>query len=94
MFDGTLGDWATETFDFELNPVSKQFNSGYYPIPKINKENFRKDPKHLVEISVLTPIQQSQYGNPIFMIPKKERNVSFITDYIRLNHRLVRNQYP
>ena len=91
MFDGTLGDWATELVDLELKPGYKMFNSTYYPVPRINKEYFRKYPKRLVEIGVLTLVQQIQYGTPIFIIPKKEGTVRFITDYPRLNQKLVRN---
>ena len=71
LFDGTLGDWATEPIDLEINPDSKQFNSRYYPVPIINKETFQKELKRLVEIGVLTPVQQIQYGTPVFIIPKK-----------------------
>ena len=94
LFDGTLGDWSTESVDLELNPYSRQFNSRYYPVPRINKEIFRNELKRLVEIGVLTPEHQSQYGTPVFIIPKKEGNVRFITDYRRLNQKLVRKPYP
>ena len=43
---------------------------------------------------MLTPVQNSQYGTPVCFIPKKERTVRFITDYHRLNQKLVRNPYP
>ena len=43
---------------------------------------------------MLTPVQQSQYGTPVFIIPKKEGNMNFITDYCRLNRQLVRKPYP
>ena len=42
FFYGDLGDWATEPVDLDLNPYSKPFNSGYYPVPRINKGVFRK----------------------------------------------------
>ena len=42
LFDGTLGDWATEPTDLDLKPYSKQFNGRYYPVPRINKIFFRK----------------------------------------------------
>ena len=71
LFDVTLCDWATESVDLYLNPDYKTFNSRYYPLPEINKETFGKDLKRLLEIVVITPVQQIQYGNPIFMIPKK-----------------------
>ena len=94
LFDGTLGDWATEPVDLELNPDSKPFNSRYYPVPIINKEIFLKELKRLVEIVLLTPVKKSQYGNPVFIIPKKEGNGRFITDYCMLNQKLVRKSYP
>ena len=72
---------------------SKPFNFRHYPVTRIKKETFRKGIQKLVEIGVLTLIQQSQYGTPKFMIPKKEGTVRFITDYQRLNQQLVRNSY-
>ena len=43
---------------------------------------------------MLTPVQRSKYGTPIFIIPKKEGTVSFIADYCNLKHKIVRNTYP
>ena len=40
LFDGTLGNWASEPVDLELKPDSKPFNIRYYPVPRINKETF------------------------------------------------------
>ena len=40
LFDGTLGNQATDPVDLELNPYYKTFNSRYYPVPRINKETF------------------------------------------------------
>ena len=59
-----------------------------------NKETFCKDIEGLVKIGVLALVQKSQYGTPVFIIPKKEGNVRFIKDYHRLNHKLVRKPYP
>ena len=39
-------------------------------------------------------MQQSQYGPPVFIIPKKEVTVRSITDYRRLDQKLVINPYP
>ena len=93
LFDGTLGDWDTEPIHMELKPGCKPFNSKYYPVPIINKDAFCKEFKHLVKIVVLTLVQQSQYSIPVFVIPKKEGTMRFITYYLRLNHKLVRNTY-
>ena len=48
LFYGTLGAWATEPVDLELNPDSKPFNSRYYLVPRINKEAFQKEINRLV----------------------------------------------
>ena len=93
LLDGTLGYWAADPVDLDLNPGSRPFNSKYYPVPRINKETFRKELKLLVKIGVLTPIQHSQYGTPVFITPKREGTVGFITDYLRLNQKLVRKPY-
>ena len=37
LFDGTLGDWATEPVKLQLKPYSKPFNSRYYLVPRIIK---------------------------------------------------------
>ena len=71
LFDGTLGNWATEFVNLELNPNPKPFNSRYYPPPIIDKDIFRKELKRLVELDVLTPLQKYQYGTPVFIISKK-----------------------
>ena len=48
LFDGNLGDWATEPVDLDLNPYFKPFNSRYYLVPKINKGGFQRELKHLL----------------------------------------------
>ena len=47
-----------------------------------------------MKIGLLTPVQQSQCGTPVFITPKKEVTVGFITDYRRLNQKLVIKPYP
>ena len=92
LFDGTSGDWSTESDDLVLQPYFKPFNRIYYPVTRFNKETFRKELKRLVEIGVLIPVQQSQYSTPVFIIPNKEGTARFITDYHRLNKKLVRKK--
>ena len=71
LSDVTLGDWDSYLINLELNTYSKLFNCKYYPFPRINKETSHKDLKRLVKIGLLTMAQQSQYGTPVFIIPKK-----------------------
>ena len=71
FFYGALGYWDIDPVNLDLNPGSKPFNSKYYPVPIINRVNFRKELECLLKIGLLTPLQQSQYGTPVFIIPKK-----------------------
>jgi hypothetical protein len=48
----------------------------------------------LVDIGVLTPVQQSEWGTPVFIIPKKDGTVRFITDYRKVNRMIKRKPYP
>ena len=94
MFEGTLGKWYTTPTDLEVKPRSKLLNAIYYPVPNIKNETIYKEFQHLVEIGVLTPAQQLQYGTPVFIIPKNQGTVRFITDYRKLNQKIVRKPYP
>ena len=94
LFDGTLGKWRTEPVHIELKEGAKPVSSRYYPVPHVNKETFKKELLRLVEIGVLTPVQESEYGTPVFIIPKKEGTVRFVTDFRRVNKNIVRKPYP
>ena len=48
LFDGNLGDRATEPVHLDIKPAPKPFNSIYYPVLIINKETFQKELKRLV----------------------------------------------
>jgi Reverse transcriptase (RNA-dependent DNA polymerase). len=95
LYDGTLGKWDTDPVNIELHEDAKPVSSQYYPVPKINKETFRKELLCLVDIGVLTPVQDSEWGTPVFIIPKnKDGTVHFITDYRKVNKLIKRKPYP
>ena len=66
----------------------------YYLLPQINKETFLKELICLVDISVLTPVQQSKYGPPVFIIVNKEGTVGFLTKFRKSNKLIVQKSYP
>ena len=94
LFDGTPGKWNTDPVEIDLNPDSKTPISRYYPVPHINKETFRKEIIHLIEIVVLTLVQQSEYGTPVFIIAKKEGTVRFLADLSQVNKIVFQKPYP
>jgi len=58
-------------------------------MPKIHKETFRKELKHLVE-----PIEGSEWGIPTFIISKSQGTVRIVSDFRRLKAKIVRKPYP
>jgi hypothetical protein len=50
LFDGMMGKWNTDPVNIELRKDAKPVSSRYYPVPKINKETFRKELLHVVDI--------------------------------------------
>jgi len=94
LFDGTLGCWETNPVKLELKEGEKPHNSRYYPMPRIHKETFRKELLRLCEIGVLEPIEGSEWGSPTFIIPKNQGTVRFVTDFRRLNAKIIRKPYP
>ena len=49
-----------------------------------------KNLKCLVKMVVLTPVQHSQYGILVFIIPIKKGTARFITAHHNINQQLVR----
>ena len=94
LFDGTLGKWRTNPVEIETRPDSKPVNSRWYPVPRINKQTFKKELERLVKIGVLERVQESEWGTPVFIIPKKEGTVRFITDFRKVNGQIVRKPFP
>ena len=73
---------------------SKPVNTRWYPVPRINKETFKKELDRLVKIGVLERVQESQWGTPVFIIPKKEEPVRSITDFRKVNGQILRKPFP
>ena len=63
-------------------------------MPHLYKETFHKELLRLVDIGVLEVIQESEWGSPTFIIPKKDNRVRFISDFRRLNAKIKRKPYP
>ena len=80
--------------DFELVDGAKPHSQRHYPVPHLYKQTFKKELERLVSIGVLEKVQESEWGSPTFIIPKKDGRVRFISDFRRLNQKLKRKPYP
>jgi len=94
LFDGTLGKWKTEPAKAELKEGAKPVYQRHYPIPNINREAFHREIECLVDLKILEPTAESQYGSPAFIVPKPDRTVRFVTDFKRINSMVKRKPFP
>ena len=94
LFDGTVGKWKGMQYDIELKEGAKPYHARAYPIPKAYKKTLQMECERLCEVGVLRKINNSEWGAPCFIIPKKDKTVRFITDFRELNKRILRKPYP
>jgi hypothetical protein len=90
IFDGTLGEWRTSPVDFELTEGAQLHSQRHYPVPHLYKQTFKKELDRLEGLGVLEKVQQSEWGSPTFIVPKKDRRVRFVSDFRQLNQKLKR----
>eukprot|EP00957_Ditylum_brightwellii_P042710 3234213-Ditylum_brightwellii.AAC.1 len=94
MFDGMLGTWKGSKYNIELQDGAKPYHRKPYSVPKAYEQSFQLEVDQVVKIAVLHKVNRSQWEAPTFVIPKKDKTICFITDFIELNKRIKRKLYP
>jgi hypothetical protein len=94
LFDGTLGDWKSKPVSFQYKEgVSPDYGQAF-PVQKIHKDTIVKEVERLCQLGVLERQPTSEWALPSFIIPKKDKNVCFLSDFWEVNKRLVRTPFP
>ncbi len=94
LFDGTLGDWKTSLVSFQLKEGVSTYHGRAFPVPKVYKENIKKEVERLCQLGVLERQPASEWASPSFVIPKKDKTVCFLSDFWEVNKRLTRKPFP
>jgi hypothetical protein len=94
LFDGTLGDWKTKPVSFQLKEGVSPYHGQAFPVPKIHKDTLIKEVDRLVKLGVLERQPLSEWASPLFIMPKKNRTVRFLSNFWEANKRLIRKPFP
>jgi len=93
LFDGQLGCWHGQEVTLELQEGAKPCHACAYDIPRCHIHTLKAEVERLVKIGVLKKVNCSEWAAPIFIIPKKDGLVRFISDFRELNKRILRKPY-
>jgi hypothetical protein len=94
LFDGTLGDWKTKPGSFQLKEGVSPYHGQAFPVPKIHKDTIMKEVERLCKLGLLKRQPASEWASPSFIIPKKDKTVCFLSDFWKVNKRLIRTPFP
>jgi hypothetical protein len=94
LFDGTLGDWKTKPVSFQLKEGVSPYHGQAFPVPKVHKDTIIKEVESLCQLGVLERQPASEWASPSFIIPKKDKTVGFLSDFLEVNMRQVRKPFP
>ena len=69
----------------ELKDNVKPHHARPFPVPKIHELTLKSEPDRLCNLKVLKQVSESQWGAPMFVVPKKDEVAHFISDFAELN---------
>jgi hypothetical protein len=93
LFDGTLGDWKTKQVSFQLKESVSLYYGQAFPILKIHKETLIKEVERMVKLGVFKRQPALEWASPLFIIPKKNRTVCFLSSFWVVNKRPIRKPF-
>jgi hypothetical protein len=94
LFDGTLGVYPHRKFHIDVASGAIAKHAQPYLVPVIHLAAFKKELLHLVEIGVSIPQGAIDWALPMFITPKKDGKICWVSDLWELNKVVKRKQYP
>ena len=94
MFDANIGTWHGKPYDIKLKLDAEPYHVKPFPVPRIHELTFKQELDRLKALNAIKKFNRSQWGASTFLIPNKYSTVRFISDFIELNKRILRQPYP
>ena len=97
LFHGKLGAMIGPPVSIQIKKGEEPVSLRPYPIPVKRRAVFLKEINRLLDIGVLRKEEvndASEWASPSFIIPKKDESVRFLSDFRKLNTKIVRKPYP
>jgi hypothetical protein len=94
LFSGKLGHYPHMKVHLDLQDNAVPSHKRAYPVPKSNMDVFKNELDNLVEHCVLERTGRSEWASPIFVVPKKDGRVRWVSDFRALNKYIKRKVYP
>ena len=80
-FQGLIGHWNSKKIKLMLKKGAELFHRHLYKIPHAYHQLVKIEVNQLVAIGVLTPVWESRWASPLFVILKKDGTVQFVLDF-------------
>ena len=94
LFDGNLGTGHGNPYDIKLKTDAEPYHVKHLPVPRIHELTFKQELDRLEYLKVIQKVNRSQWGALIFLIPKKDSTVRFISDFRELRKHILCQLYP
>ena len=93
LFDGVLRSYPS-TVSLEVDPSKPPKAVRPYSIPVTQLQLFKNELLKLLKLGVLERGSRSEWISGSFIIPKKNNEARWITDFRALNKAIIRKKYP
>jgi hypothetical protein len=93
LFSGQFGCYPHRKVHLELKADATPSQSCPYPVPKHHETVFKEELNQLCEIGVLSRCSASTWLSPLYIIPKTDDRVQWISDFRKLNEHIRRKVY-
>ena len=94
LFSGGLVTLKIRLIHLDVKPGSLPHHHRAFPIPKSLEKLTKKEIDRLTKIGVLEKNTDSEWAAPTFVQPKKMGDVRILTDFRKLNAKLIRKPFP